>query len=61
MLENLVNLAVPHGVCGDNPTSADNQQERLMRDENPQRPYAEHPGHRDEEMVPAAWRHAGTV
>jgi hypothetical protein len=30
MLENLVNLAVPHGVCGDNPTSAENQQERLI-------------------------------
>jgi hypothetical protein len=43
MLENLVYLAVPHGACGDNPTSAENQQERLIRDENPQRPYAGHP------------------
>jgi len=30
LLENLVYLAVPEKVCGDNPTSAENQQERLV-------------------------------
>jgi hypothetical protein len=30
LLENLVYLAVPENVCGDNPTSAENQQERLI-------------------------------
>ena len=45
MLEDLVNLAVPRDVRGDNPTSAENQQERLIaiRGQNPQRPCAEHP------------------
>jgi hypothetical protein len=31
MLENLVYLAVPRNVRGDNPTSAENQQERLIK------------------------------
>ena len=63
MLEDLAYLAVPRDVRGDNPTSAENQQERLItnRDQNPQRPCAEHPGFRDEDMVPTAWRHAGMV
>jgi hypothetical protein len=63
MLEDLVNLAVPRNVRGDNPTSAENQQERLItkRGQNPQRPCAEHPVFRDEDMVPTAWRHAGMV
>ena len=30
MLENLVYLAVPQNGCGDNPTSAEDQQERLI-------------------------------
>jgi hypothetical protein len=30
LLENLVYLAVPQNVWGDNPTSAENQQERLV-------------------------------
>ena len=30
MLEDLVYLAVPENVLGDNPTSAENQQERLV-------------------------------
>jgi hypothetical protein len=47
---------------GDNPTSAENQQERLITgDQNPQRPYARRPKRSDEEMVPAAWRHAGVM
>src|SRR5260370_7910868 len=63
MLEDLVNLAVPRDIRGDNPTSAENQQERLIaiRGQNPQRPCTEHPGFRDEDMVPTAWRHAGMV
>ena len=63
MLEDLEYLAVPQNVWGDNPTSAENQQERLItiRGQNPQRPCAEHPGFRDEDMVPTAWRHAGMV
>jgi hypothetical protein len=63
MLEDLVNLAVPRNVRGDNPTSAENQQERLttIRGQNPQRPCAEHPFLGDEDMVPTAWRHAGMV
>ena len=45
MLEDLAYLAVPRDVRGDNPTSAENQQERLItiRGQNPQRPCAEHP------------------
>ena len=45
-------LAVPVSIrAGDNPTSADNQQERLGNiPENPQRPYANRLA-RDEEMV----------
>ena len=31
MLENLEYLAVPQNICGDNPTSAENQQERLFK------------------------------
>ena len=31
MLENLEYLAVPQKGCGDNPTSAENQQERLIK------------------------------
>src|SRR2546427_7127201 len=47
---------------GDNPSGAENQQERLVSvDQNPQRPNAEHPKFWDEVMVPAAWRHAGVV
>jgi hypothetical protein len=30
LLENLVYLAVPENALGDNPTSAENQQERLV-------------------------------
>jgi hypothetical protein len=29
--------------------------------QNPQRPYARHPRIGDEDMVPTAWRHAGTA
>ena len=29
--------------------------------QNPQRPYARHPCREDEDMVPTAWRHAGTA
>jgi len=45
MLENLVNLVVPQ-ACGDNPSSAENQQERLidvmriLRDQTPNIPIA---------------------
>jgi hypothetical protein len=44
----------------DNPTGADNQQERLSdHTQNPQRPYAGCPiVQSDDEMVRAAWRHA---
>src|SRR3989442_8361816 len=45
----------------ENASGADNQQERLELElENPQRPYARHPITSDDEMVPSAWRHAGT-
>jgi hypothetical protein len=44
----------------DNPTGADNQQERLSdHTQNPQRPYARDPVPQpDDDMVRAAWRHA---
>jgi hypothetical protein len=43
----LENPSIPHyrPQGGDNVLGADNQQERLINsDQNPQRPYAEHPG-----------------
>jgi|HubBroStandDraft_6_1064221.scaffolds.fasta_scaffold1864482_1 hypothetical protein len=45
-------------IGSDNATGADNQQERLLREQNPQRPYARQ-FKRTEDMVPSAWRHAG--
>jgi hypothetical protein len=44
----------------DNPTGADNQQERLSdHTQNPQRPYARTPVRAlEDDMVRAAWRHA---
>src|SRR6266851_7871642 len=62
MLEDLAYLAVPRNVRGDNPSSAENQQERLVdsRSESSET-MRQTSRSRDEDMVPTAWRHAGMV